>query len=342
MAILASADIISEGLLSLQSLDEATLATIRRSNIKIEKYDALAGEFRRAHMPLFVDLMMGLPGQTVASLRSDLQQCVDREVTAKCHGTELLINSPMNDATYRTDNQVVTSRPPGATGAGADALAKLGPSLVVSTSSFTRADYEEMHRMRRTYLLSENLGVLRHVARFVRSVTGTVETDFYESLRHAATADPERWPVLAMALNAVPDSMTPPVSWALFIEELRDHLLRCTEVVAGSDLETTLAVQQAVLPSPSRSFPCEIRLGHDFAAWHDEILRLKESGHRNDWETVAPPLSTYAPASLTIQDPHDVSLRNMGLGSALTAYSDWELDSQVSRAMPHHHRLSIG
>ena len=44
-----------------------------RSNIKIEKYDDLAREFRSPELPLFVDLMMGLPGATPASFRDDLQ-----------------------------------------------------------------------------------------------------------------------------------------------------------------------------------------------------------------------------------------------------------------------------
>jgi hypothetical protein len=42
---LASGGILSTGTLSLQSVDVATLHAIRRSNIKVEKYDQLAVEF---------------------------------------------------------------------------------------------------------------------------------------------------------------------------------------------------------------------------------------------------------------------------------------------------------
>ena len=71
-------------------MDETTLKTIRRSNIKLEKYDELSREFRAAELPLFVDLMIGLPGRPQASFRDDLQGCIDREVTAKIYPTELL------------------------------------------------------------------------------------------------------------------------------------------------------------------------------------------------------------------------------------------------------------
>jgi len=112
--IVSSAGILTEGLLSLQTMDDDTLTAIRRSNIKTSSYDDLASEFRTEGLPLYVDLMMGLPGQTLESLRADFQQCVDREVLAKCHGTELLVNSPMNDPGYREDYEIVASRSPSA------------------------------------------------------------------------------------------------------------------------------------------------------------------------------------------------------------------------------------
>ena len=61
---MANAGIVTQGMLSLQSMDEDTLDAVHRSNIKTEKYEELAGEIRRADLPLFVDLMLGLPGST--------------------------------------------------------------------------------------------------------------------------------------------------------------------------------------------------------------------------------------------------------------------------------------
>ena len=104
--VMVRAEIMTEGLLSLQTMDEGTLATIKRSNIKVAKYDDLAMEFRRAGLPLFVDIMLGLPGSTTASFQNDLQQCIDREVTAKIFQTELLSNSPMNAPEYRSEQRI--------------------------------------------------------------------------------------------------------------------------------------------------------------------------------------------------------------------------------------------
>ncbi|NLD77944.1 MAG: radical SAM protein [Acidimicrobiales bacterium] len=336
--ILAKGDVLSEGLLSLQTMDDATLSTIRRSNIKLEKYEALAKEFHEAEMPLFVDLMLGLPGQTVESFRNDLQQCVDREVNAKVHTTELLVNSPMNNPAYRDEHQVVTTRAPGPTGKGTAAAALLGPSLVVSTSTFTREDYRDMDLMRRSYLLLENLGVMRHVSRFVRREMGTPEVELMETVRHLVTRDRGRWPMLEATVLAVPNHLVPPVSWAFYIDELREVLVGQVGVAAGSALETVLAVQHAVLPAPGRDLPLKIELAHDYPAWYGSVMKAKDDGHLHDWETVVGRLEDLGPTTFEVDDPHDVASRSMGIGTSLYPYLDWELQSPVARAMPAHHR----
>ncbi|NNE72866.1 MAG: radical SAM protein [Acidimicrobiales bacterium] len=328
--ILATAGIVTEGLLSLQSMDENTLATIRRSNIKLEKYEALATEFREEELPLFVDLMMGLPGQTLQSLRNDLQQCVNRDVLAKCHGTELLVNSPMNEPEYRTEHAVESVRPPGPPAAGTTVTT---PALVVSATTFTRADYSEMHRMRRSYLLNENLGVMRHISRFMRQAAGIREVDFFERVRAAAHADPQRWPSLRLVVATVPDTMAPPVSWAFYVDDLHRYVVEECGVADDSALATVLAVQHHVLPAADREFPTTVELAHDYGAWYRSIHQAKDDGHREDWEAVVPPLETYGPARFEVTDPRLVCRLNLGAGSSIDAYNDWELASPVSRAV---------
>ena len=170
---IANAGIVVQGILSLQTMDEDTLSAVHRSNIKTEKYDLLAGEMRRADLPLFVDLMQGLPGSTRESFTRDLQQCIEREVQVRIPQTTLLVNSPMNDPEYRAEHKIEVHQP----------LAPGRPALVVSTATFTRQDYFEMSAQRRLFLLFENFGVMRQVSRFVRQETGTLETDLYERMR---------------------------------------------------------------------------------------------------------------------------------------------------------------
>ena len=110
--IFAEAGIVTEGMMSLQSMDEATLTIIRRSNIKVEKYDELAGEFRRTRLPLSVDLMIGLPG--LDRRRRSATTCRSAS-TARCardaNPTLLLAEQP-DERARATARSTASSRSP--------------------------------------------------------------------------------------------------------------------------------------------------------------------------------------------------------------------------------------
>jgi hypothetical protein len=331
------ADILTQGLLSLQSMDAGTLKTVKRSNIKTEKYDDLAHEFRRADLPLFVDLMLGLPGATKASFRSDLQGCIDREITAKVYQTELLVNSPMNEAGYRRLHRIETSAPLGAldhTSRNSDGSTKR--ALVVSTASFSRDDYDEMLDLRRVFVVADNFGVLRQVSRFVRQEIGLPEIELYEALRVEALARPDRCPALAFTFRIVPFLGVPPVSWRLLMDEVRTYLTSALRVPDDSALRTVMSVQHALLPSRGRRFPVVLELEHDYQAWHRAMVDVKDAGF-DDWVDRVPRLGTLPPASFTIDDPFDVCGRALGVEIDENLHGSWELGSSVARAVSHEH-----
>ena len=58
--------------------------------------------------------------------------------------------------------------------------------VLKEAKSYTRADYEEMERLRQSFYVFDSFGVLRQVARFVRSETGMKEVDFYDQITRAA------------------------------------------------------------------------------------------------------------------------------------------------------------
>jgi hypothetical protein len=334
---LGDAGILIQGLLSLQSMDEGVLKTVKRSNIKTEKYDELAHEFRRAQLPLFVDLMLGLPGATKDSFRRDLQNCVDREVTAKIYPTELLVNSPMNEPGYRSLHRIETSAPLGSlVRESRTADGDTRRALVVSTASFSRADYDEMLQLRRTFIVSDNLGAIRQVSRFVRQESGIAEVDLYERLRDDARARPDLWPALAFTFRVVPFLGTPPVSWSLLIEELRRYATEVLGLREDSALGTALRVQHALLPTRGRTFPESLALDHDYVAWHRAMVDVKDSGHA-DWETRVPRLGEYGPGTFVVDDPHDVCGRALGTEIDENGHASWELASPVARAVSHEH-----
>lgn len=315
--IFSAVDILTEGLVSLQSMDETTLKVIDRSNIKLEKYHEISTEFRRANLPLAADIMMGLPGSTRQSFSNDLQQCADLDIKVRANRTTLLPNSPMNEPGYREKYGIV---------------AKPG-EILMEAASYTREDWEEMDHLRNAYYLFDGYGLLRYVARFVRSETGLGEVAFYDRVRREALADEDTWPVIATTLKTLQGYMAPPGSWGLFIDEIRQFLTKKMDIEDNSSLRTVLAVQLAHLPSPAREFPVRIELEHDYVTWQDVVLRTREEGHREDWQDHTPKLSEFGPVALTIDDPNSVCRRDVGKHMYVLGVNlhSWELESPVAR-----------
>jgi radical SAM superfamily enzyme YgiQ (UPF0313 family) len=317
--ILTDAGVMSKGSIGVQSMDAGTLAAIKRSNIRLDKYDEIANEFRKAVLPLWVDLMFGLPGQTVRSFQNDLQGCINRGVFPRVFMTELLVNSPMNEPSYREEHQIKTELSP-------DGFKQ----LVVSTSSFTRQDFEEMKGLLQLFMLCDAIGMLRQVSHYVRSETGMREIDFYERLRLDVRAEPERWPVLAFSVRALPSLLIPPTSWHLVIQEIRRYL---TEVLGLEEdsLRTVLTVQKALLPSRDRFMPQTLHLPHDYAAWHHAMIDAAQTGHHDDWQDMVPKLREFGPASFNIDDPDQLCA--LGIGAAVDGdlFGNYELGSPVAR-----------
>ncbi len=321
--IFAKAGIISKGNIAVQTMDTATLSTIQRSNIKLEKFDELTEEFRRLGLPLWVDLMFGLPGQTVESFCNDLQECIDRAVFPRIFMTELLPNSPMNDPEFKDRYSIETEISP-------DGF----KNLVVACSTFSRDDFEYMNRLRLMFVLGDVIGMLRHIVHYARAETGLREIEIYQRLVAAIDEDREKYPIIAFSIRAVPGLLIPPASWALVVHEAHRFLTEELGVADDAALASVIRVQLAVLPSPGRQMPDQIRLPHDYGRWHEDLVEAALNGHRQDWETVLPKLRDMPAATFMVEDPDKIC--EFGIGSAEDGdlYGNFELRSPVSRWVP--------
>lgn len=323
--VMAEADILTQGVLSLQTMDDNTLKVIKRSNIAVAKYDALANEMRNAKLQLSVELMMGLPGATLDSFIEDLQQCIDRDIQARINHTTLLVNSPMNSPDYRAEHQIVTGT-------------EIGPGkmpVLVSTKTYTRDDLAAMLDIRQLYILLDNFGVLRLCSRFVRQQTGMPEMQFYRTLLTQA-GSPARelnWPLLNTLVTWGQHMMSPIYSWALLLHELRQFLVEQLGVPDDSALNAILMAQHALLPAHGRVYPFSADLQHDVVAWHSQMLAAKAAGHWRDWQAVVPPLSSFAPGRLDVDDRNGSVTNTLGCDIELSANGvNWDMDSGIARA----------
>jgi hypothetical protein len=319
--VLAEGNILTSGTLSLQSMDPHTLDTINRANIKTERYDALAVEMKSANLPLNIELMMGLPGSTVASFCEDLQQCIDRELPVRVNMTTMLVNSPMNHPDYVKKNKIETLSP----------IAPGSNAMLISTSTYSSDDLRYMQSLRDCYMLFENFGTLRVFSRFVRQEAGGTEIQFYEKL-FAAAANENEWPLLNLFCFIVPSFMAPLVSWHLLLTELSRFIEFEYGIVDSPARRSIVTAQLACLPSHDRNYPETYSLECDVTAWFSEILEQKTLGNRRNWPDHVGRLGTFGPGTLTVGDPYGVTASTLGVTQELNSFGvNWELESPLHR-----------
>jgi hypothetical protein len=261
-------------------------------------------------------MMVGLPGSTVETVKSDYQKNIDREVMVRSHPTLLLANSPMNAPEYRDEH----------------GIEGVVDQVITTTATYTLDEWRHMMALRLLHYHFDHRGVLRQVATYVRAETGLEEMDFYEAVRVAAQ-DFVRWPHLAYAVTAASIHFTPPGSWAPVIEEIGEFLVHDLRVADDDALATVLRIQHAVLPSRTRSFPLQLDLPHDYAAWHASVVRAKLEDPDRWTETVAA-LRSFGPGPFAVDDPATLSEALTGTSAVTTQYERGAPDLESAIARP--------
>lgn len=277
--------IVLRAALALQTRDEATLAAVRRSNIRNDSYDRLALESRRRGIPMVTELMLGLPGSTIASLKADLQWCIDHELRAFLYDTVALPNAPMSQPDYQEELAIRTV-----------------DGRLVSTSSYTEADRELMGRLGLAYNCLEVLGSLRPALRYLQWDLGMAAMDVIEGVLLAVEAAPERYPLLDFHLHCADATLLVPVGWEDLLDEARSVLVEHLGVPDDQVLTTVLRATQHLLLWPGRPLPATVELDHDYVAWLDD----QRQHHGDDPTAAARPLASYPPGPLVLDgDPYD-------------------------------------
>ena len=322
--------IVSNVSLSLQTFDEATLAAIDRSNISSEHFVKLATDLRHRGVPLQSDLMLGLPGQTYQSYRSDLQVMFDLEILPRTWPVQQLPNSPMNDPAYRDRYAIRTDE----------------RNIVVSTSTYDEADRRRMVRLRRLFTTTEVFGLLRHLLRWMQWDHDLVATDVMDAILTAADDEPERYPLLAWVVENFDLYPVAPVGWASFYLEVRRFLVDRYPILDDDvAFDCVLALQEMLMPAAGRQFPSTIELEHDYLAYYlGATESLFTSGQAG---TPAKALRDHGPAPFTVRsDPLGLCTEGVTLlGDSrdeqdqgdfyLVSASAYELDSPLVRLLPH-------
>lgn len=183
--------------LSFQSLNETTLATIKRKNIGIEAFTQLMGRYQQAAIPTYTELILGLPGETYDSFKQGLETLLvaGQHDSLQIYLCAALPNSEMSTTEYMLQHGIKTQRMPillQHRTAGADLPTEYN-DIVIETMTLSHEDWK------RTYLLSwvvqafHCLGLTQFIAIWLHEQHGCPYTSFYEAILGYAEARPRSW-----------------------------------------------------------------------------------------------------------------------------------------------------
>ena len=302
--VFSDGGIISQGVISIQTMDTQTLEVIDRKNIKLDKYEELRNIFMDLKLPLSTDLMLGLPGTNMQALKNDLQHYIDADVPVKAYPTQLLPNSPMADPEYMRKYKIETN---------ADGYLK-------SSYSYTEADLEQMKLLYKVFTMCDGYGLLRYVIRFLQWEYNISAIDFIHDLMVRLQTTPEPYPRLTFAMRFFETDKCVPSGWSEFYAELKRYIIDNYNVADDSALETVLMINQAAMPDESRSYPLNMTIEHNFEHYFQR---------RQKSEPVS--LSELGAGEITISDPDGM----IDIDDSYMQYDShqffWELTSPVSR-----------
>lgn len=170
--------------LALQSLDERTLQIIKRENIKFDKFSELTETFRKAGIPTYTEIILGLPGETLESFKIGLETIVsDTKIgSIYIYNCGLFPNAPMAEPEYVNKYEIKTIRSPiflqhsDVKNRGIQEY----EDLVVSSFSYTIDDIKEMYLYAWCVQTFESLGILEYISKYYHKIHDLKFMKFYD------------------------------------------------------------------------------------------------------------------------------------------------------------------
>jgi putative methyltransferase len=180
VAALHAAGVGCQVVISMQDTDERVLAAVRRSNITPERALALRRACNDQGIPTLNELLLGLPGQTLASLRTTLTSAVSPYPGDSffIYPLRVLENAELGSSEERAHHGLVTRGVVTGDHDGVDET----EDVVVATTTLPQADWRRAWRFAQVLSAIYNLRLLHLLVHHIRFTRGEDLADFVDHL----------------------------------------------------------------------------------------------------------------------------------------------------------------
>lgn len=170
--------------LAVESLDENTLDVIKRKNIKFDVFSDLTKEFKKNNLPTYTEIIRALPGETLQSFKSNLEELVSNSEIGSIYiyNCCVLPNAPLNDSDYKNIHGVQTIKSP--IYLAHSSIHNRGiqeyEEIVSQTATATNEDVKKMFLYSWLILTFQNLGLFEYISRYFNQEFNLSFMEFYD------------------------------------------------------------------------------------------------------------------------------------------------------------------
>jgi len=169
--------------LSRQSLNENTLKIIKRDNIKLEVYSNLQRNFNELDVPVYCEMILGLPGETfdswVEGIETLLQTGIKNQIFI--YFCQIFNNTELADPKYREENGLITRdivMQPIHTAISRDGWIDEYEETIVGTNTMSIKDWRRAARFSWITMLLHSMKAGFYIMGYIRDLHGLAYTDF--------------------------------------------------------------------------------------------------------------------------------------------------------------------
>jgi len=178
--------------LARQSNSEIVLSNIKRENIKLESYEFLERNFNTLQVPIYAELILGLPGETYESWKSGIDQMLNAGLNNQLfiYMAEVYPNTELGSPDYQHKFSIKTTR---------IKLNEIHCSprelgwtdeyqhIVTSTYSFNTRDWKTMTKFSAMVMLLHSMKVGIYLLAYLHKECGAKYSNLIEAILHAKT-----------------------------------------------------------------------------------------------------------------------------------------------------------
>lgn len=173
--------------LSMQSLNPETLKNVKRSNIKLSIFKKLQHLYNKANIPTFTELIIALPGETYESFVDGINVILEQGQHSQLniYNCSIIINSEMGKRKYQEKHGIksitIPIFQPHSAPNEQDDIEEYD-RIVVSTNTMPPEDWRRVQQFSWAVQCFHMLGLLQHIAIFMKIVCQIPYKCFYEEL----------------------------------------------------------------------------------------------------------------------------------------------------------------